>query len=220
MKKITLLFAILLIHFFTLEKIAQAQSSNKFSIDVSGGYNRFPGSLFNFDKSVTKHPNHLSGHIKELGISYALDQKWSLSIGLFQINSSGQGEWSREGAEEELAKEDIVGTISGSTKMRTKGFHFNAKRYFTNGNLRPYLKFGLGLGWSSIEFNGFLRGHETESGFNFPILEPANDSVQRKIPVINLESGVEYKFKNNLSLIASGYWNTGFGAKVGLKINF
>ncbi len=200
---------------------AIAQTAEKFSFESSVGYHRIPGVLFSIDKSITKHPDSFSGIYKSFGGAYSLNDKWSLGLTYVGIHSTGNGQWGRTSMEEEFKKNGVDGIVTGRTDISIKGFAVNLKRTFRNGSkIRPFFQISGGLGWLDVKFDGKFIGHETESGMNLPVVEDASDSIQRKIPLVGFEAGVQFNLGKHLVISAAPYWNTGFGSKLGASIIF
>ncbi len=198
-----------------------AAQEQKFSLEGSYGYQYVPGFLFTLDKSVTKHPDSFSGFYRDFSFYYSLNERWALGLTLLDANTTGNGQWGRTSMMDEFQQNGVDGIVSGRTDMKNRGFTFNLKRTFRGDKkLQPYLQFGTGLGWLNVRFNGQFVGHETESGMNFPVVSDAGDNMSRKIPLLNLEGGAQYRLTKHLYLSAAPYWNTGFGAKLGLAIKF
>ncbi len=204
---------------------AFGQKSNnfveRFSLESSVGYNRVPGVLFSLDKSVTRHPDNFSGLYRNYSLNYELNKKWSLGLSFIDITSAGRGEWSRSNTEDEFKQNGVSGIVTGKTRMDIQGGVFSVRRvFFVNKRAQPYLQIGLGLGSLNVSFNGQFVGHETESGYNFPVVEDAEDHVRHLIPLVGLESGIRCRVFKHLYVSGAPYWNTGFGYKFGAEFKF
>lgn len=198
------------------------EGGQKFFFSVSGGSYKVPGFILGLDKSVAEHPKRLSGFSAGASGGLRFGGKWALGVHVFRMNASGNGPWARSDTAAELAANGVEGTISGRTNWNLDGFAVEAERTFLpRAPVSPYARFGGGLGKLKVAFNGKMAGHETASGTNQPVEEPASDFVKRRIPIVSAEGGVRTRlFKNHFRGFAGALWNTGYGAQTGLRIEF
>ena len=197
-------------------------SKNRFLMEVAGGYYNIPGGLFDFDNSIVEHPPHLIGFIRTFRLGFNLKESLSLGGQYFKLEASGGGNWARSDTAEVLTANNIAGVIIGKTEWKLEGFVLDVEKTFLSSKdkVRPFMRLGGGLGEVTVNFQGEFRGHETLSGFDFPVVEPAVDKVKRKIPIINVETGLRFEPKKYFNFSVSGYWNTGYGVKLGLETKF
>jgi hypothetical protein len=193
---------------------------NRLMVEASYGYYQIPGQLFELDSSVTEHPPHLLGEIRALRGSYEVSRKWSLGVQAFKIQATGNGRWARSDTPEVLAQNNIAGEILGKTEWELQGITVDVERRFLRGPVNPFVRVGGGLGEVEVKFTGEFRGHETMSGFNFPVVEPARDRIVRKVPIVIAEMGLRFHLTKRLNYSMSGYWNTGYGARLALGARF
>ncbi len=196
--------------------------ASRLSVEVIGGYYKFPGELVGMNKSIVEHPQHLVGDLRGLRGSYQLNDSWFLGATWLQMSSSGGGNWARNDTAEILAANNITGVITGVTNMELRGVVLEAERRFfrKNDRVRPYVRFGAGAGELTVDFQGKFIGTEKVSGFGFPVEEDARDRVKRTIPLISAELGLRFLLTKHLNLTMAGYWNTGYGALVGAGWKF
>lgn len=223
MKVQTVVLTLIILSAISVPVFAQSaqEAEEKFSVEASVGYNYVPGFLLGLDNSITKHPDGLSGLYKDTNFSFPLGGHWSLGFSLFDVNSTGEGQWERTDTKEQFRKGGVDGIITGETSMRNTGFTMNFKKAFrTDKKLQTYLKFGVGLGWLNVKFDGKFVGHETESGMDLPVVEDASDRVKHDLFLVTMEGGVRYKLGRHILIYAAPYWNTGFGSKFGAAVVF
>lgn len=190
------------------------QMSRRLSLDVLNGNYTLPGSLLGMDKSLVEHPDHLSGEIRGLRASYALDSRNLIGATWIKISASGDGNWARSDTAAQLAENQVAGVVTGRTDMDLNGVTVDYEHRFLSARslLRPYVRAGLGVGEMTVRFRGQFIGHETQSGYDFPVTNDADDLVKRTIPIVNLEVGVKVTIMRHLDLSIATYWNTGYGA--------
>jgi len=193
---------------------------NRLMVEASYGYYQIPGQLFEIDSSVTEHPPHLIGDIRTLRGSYEMNRKWSLGLQAFKIQATGNGRWARSDTPEVLAKNNLAGEILGKTEWELQGIAFDVERRFLRGPVNPFVRVGGGLGEVTVKFTGEFIGHETQSGFNTAVREPARDKIVRKVPIVIAEAGLRFHLGRRLSYSMSGYWNTGYGARLAVGAKF
>lgn len=193
---------------------------NRLMVEASYGYYQIPGQLFDLDSSVTEHPPHLTGSIRGLRGSYEMSRKWAIGVQAFRIEAMGNGRWARSDTPDILAQNNISGEIIGKTEWELQGITVDVERRFLRGPVNPFVRVGGGLGEVTVKFTGEFRGHETMSGFNFPVVEPAKDKIVRKVPIVIAEMGLRFNLTKRLSYVMSTYWNTGYGARLALGARF
>ncbi len=201
---------------------AQESSWHRLSIEAVSGYYKLPGMLLGMDKSIVEHPQHLIGDIQGLRGNYALNDQWSVGATWLKITASGDGAWARLNTAETLASNGVAGVVSGRTDMDLNGVTLDVERRFlkAQSKMRPYVRAGLGAGELSVRFKGKFIGHETFSGYDFPVEEDAEDTVRRTIPIISAELGLRFMPTKNLNFTMAGFWNTGYGALLGAGWKF
>ncbi|MBI3046262.1 MAG: hypothetical protein HYY86_01805 [Candidatus Harrisonbacteria bacterium] len=186
--------------------------NTKLSVETAFGNYQFPGAFLRVDKSLVTTPDNFEGSIREVRIAYALFESWSIGLQLFKVEADGYGQWARSDTSEILAANNVAGTISGRTDWDMKGaavdFEFQPKKFWKN-KVIPYLRSGVGVAELAVTFNGQFDGHETFSGFNFPVNEPAVDRVITQIPIVTSELGCHFRLTNKLLVSGSYYWNMG-----------
>ena len=199
---------------------SQTVKAIRISAEAYQGRYHLPGWLFEIDKSVVRHPDHLTGRAE--GIRVKLDfKKWSFGGQVFKFSASGNGFWARSDTAKMLRENNVAGVIYGNTDLVLEGLTVDVERRFrTDKIVQPYLSAGLGRGELRVHFNGEFIGYaEPFPGFKVPIREPAEDRIKKAIPIVNLEGG----FRINLGALygsVSGYWNTGYGAKLGVGLRY
>lgn len=200
----------------------QARLMDKFSIDVINGEYTLPGYLLGMDKSLVEHPSHLSGELRGLRGTYALSGYNLVGATWFKLSASGDGNWARTDTAAELAANGVAGVITGRTDMDLNGVTLDYEHRFLSpsGLLHPYVRVGAGVGEITVHFRGQFVGHETQSGFDFPVVNEAADSVKRTVPIVNVEAGLKVSITEHLNMLVGGYWNTGYGGMGGLGWNF
>lgn len=196
--------------------------ASRLSVEVIGGYYKFPGELVEMDRSIVEHPPHMAGYLQGLRGNYQLNDNWLVGAAWLRMSSSGGGNWARNDTAETLARNNVTGVITGVTNMELRGVVLEAEhRFFRKKDpVRPYARFGAGAGELTVDFRGKFVGTETVSGFGFPVEEDARDRVKRTIPLVSAELGLRFLLTKHLNLTMAGYWNTGYGALVGAGWKF
>ncbi|MDO8536682.1 MAG: hypothetical protein Q7R94_00335 [bacterium] len=199
---------------------AKQPSTGKFSLEFSAGSFNFPGALLEKEGSLVAHPKKLSGFITSVSANHRFGKSgWSLGPEFSFISASGAGKWAESDTQARLDSEGVTGTTTGTLKLRIYELNVVATKEFCRGSFCPYIKFGAGIGRLSYDFRGRFNGHETQSGFDFPINEPAYDRSKRFIPIFVVEPGVRLKRKHITFSFSPFYWNTGWGGKGTLTLD-
>ena len=204
----------------------QVQAKNRFasrlSIEAVGGSYKLPGMLLGMDKSIVEHPPHLIGDIQGLRGNYELNNRWLVGASWLKMTASGDGNWARSDTAATLAANSVTGVVTGRTDIHLNGVTLDAERRFLSAKsrVRPYIRGGLGAGELTVDFRGKFIGHETQSGFDFPVEEDARDRVKRTIPLISAELGLRFMPTKHLNVTMAGFWNTGYGALLGVGLKF
>ena len=206
----------------SLQSQAKESSWSRLSIEGVSGYYKLPGVLLGMDKSIVEHPEHLSGNIQGLRGNYALNDKWLLGATWLKITANGYGAWARSDTAETLAANGVTGVVSGRTDMNLNGATLDVEHRFFDAKspMRPYIRGGLGAGELTVRFKGQFIGHETVSGYDFPVEENASDTVKQTIPLISAELGLRFMLAKNFNFMVAGFWNTGYGALLGAGWKF
>lgn len=184
----------------------------KLSMEAALGGYQFPGKFLKIDKSLIQTPDNFDGSIREARVAYALFESWLIGLQVFKVETQGYGNWERSDTAKILAANKVAGTISGRTDWDMKGigvdFEFRPRKFWKN-KVIPYLRSGVGAAELTVTFNGQFNGHETQSGFNFPVNEPAKDRVTTLIPIVTSEFGCHFRLTKKLLVSGSYYWNMG-----------
>lgn len=221
MKRAGFVLAALLIG-IPLQSQAKESSWHKLSIEGINGYYKLPGMLLDMDKSIVEHPNYLVGEISGIRGTYAINDFWSVGGTWLRISANGYGAWARSDTAETLAANGVTGIVYGKTDIELRGVVLEVERRFWRNKalLGPYIRGGLGAGELTVDFRGKFTGHETVSGFNFPVEEDARDKVKKTIPLVSLEAGLRFLLAKNVTVTLAGYWNTGCGGLLGAGWRF
>jgi hypothetical protein len=191
------------------------------AFEASGGYYEFPGALFRLGDDITEHPDHLSGSSVSVQASYRLSPRWAVGLEGVRLQASGEGPWARPSLTEELVRNEISGEVTGTTELTITGAALTVERQFRAEHaLSPFLRLGAGIALLDLEFRGHFVGVETSSEEPITIQEPAEDAIRRIIPLLTASAGIRYRLTRYLGLSVSGYWNTGYGARGGIEIQF
>jgi hypothetical protein len=181
----------------------------------------FPGVLFRLGDDITEHPDHLTGSSVTVQASYRLSPLWAVGIEGVRLEASGRGPWARQSLAEELARNEVMGEVTGTTELTITGAALTVERQFRAGRaLSPFLRLGVGAALLDFEFRGHFVGMDTSSEDPITFQEPAEDAIERVIPLVTASGGVRYRPTRYLGLFLSGYWNTGYGARGGIEIRF
>lgn len=196
-------------------------ASAKVSLRTSLGYYKMPSELFNLgDANLTKTPPHLEGVLYSATAMADVNRRWSAGLQLFKVEAVGHGVWERSDTPEILARNNVTGEATGRTNLDVKGLVLIAERRFLREPVCPYVQFGGGIGRLTAQFSGEFRGEKKFGPFSFPFTEPANDKVEKTIPIVMVEAGLRLYPMKHLQFDMGGYWNTGYGAKVGVGTQF
>lgn len=239
MKKMSLLVMLLFVMSFCTQVFAQGlpQTSKhetvaeknskekkappkKFSVECSGGSLTVPGFMLN--GSLVKHPDKLSGNTFGCGLSLHIgkSRRWSIGPKFSRIAVSGSGEWAEPDTQARLDSEGVDGVAKGKLNINITTVAFVARKEFSAGVFRPYLEFGGGVGFLKSDFRGRFEGHETMSGYDFPVNEPATDRSKRMIPVFVFKPGISLA-KERVNLSFGPQWNTiGWGFEGSFRFRF
>jgi hypothetical protein len=221
--KTTLAAAVLCFVFSSQPAFSQEKSFwNKLSLEVFEGGYKLPDALLGMDKSIVEHPNNLIGNIRGLRGNYKLNGYWLLGATWLKTTANGYGAWARSDTAEMFAANGVSGIVSGNTDMNLNGVTLDIERRFfdVKSSLRPYIRGGFGAGELTVDFRGKFIGHETMSGYDFPVEEGANDKVKKAIPLISAELGLRFILPKNLSFTMAVFWNTGYGTLIGMGWRF
>jgi hypothetical protein len=195
--------------------------TSRLTFEASGGYYYFPGVLFRLGDDITEHPDHLTGTSVTVQASYRLSPQWAVGVEGVRLEASGRGPWARPSLAEELARNEVTGEVTGTTELTVTGAALTVERQFRAGRaLSPFLRLGVGAALLDLEFRGHFVGVDTSSEDPITFQEPAEDAVQRVIPLVTVSGGVRYRPTRHLGLFLSSYWNTGYGARGGVEIRF
>ncbi|GEM_PF-2739904 len=224
MKLCLVVFVTIMVMLLSIARQVNASDSfmDRFSVEVIDGSYELPGMLLGMDKSIVEHPKHLLGDIQGLRGNYELNDRWLLGLTWLKITAKGDGNWARSDTADTLAENFVDGVITGKTDMNLNGVTLDFERRFLGVKswVRPYVRGGLGAGELTVRFNGQFIGHETFSGFDFPVIEDAKDEVKRTIPLVSAELGLRLMPTKHLVLTMAGFWNTGYGALLGAGWKF
>lgn len=201
---------------------AKDRLASRLSIEAVGGSYKLPGMLLSMDKSIVEHPPHLIGELQGLRGSYELNNRWLVGATWLKMTASGDGNWARSDTAETLAANGVAGVVTGRTDMHLNGVTLDVERRFlsSKSRVRPYIRGGLGVGELTVDFKGKFIGHETFSGYDFPVEEDARDRVKQTIPLISAELGLRFMPTKHLNITMAGFWNTGYGALLGAGWKF
>jgi hypothetical protein len=206
-------------------------ASPRLAFEASGGYYYFPGVLFKLGNDITEHPDHLTGSSVTVQASYRLNPRWAVGVEGVRLHASGQGPWARPSLAEELVLNEVMGEVTGKTTLTITGAALTIERQFRSGHaLSPFLRFGVGAGVLDLKFRGHFVGvvtssedpssEDPSSQDPITIQEPAEDAIRRVIPLVTATGGIRYRPTHYFGLVISGYWNTGYGARGGIEIQF
>lgn len=222
--KIAKLVAVLYLVFSSQLAFAESENQklwNRFSVGIDYGYYHFPGGLLRLEKSIVASPDKFYGSIRGVQLDFAVDDDWLVGLNLFKIEARGYGLWERSDTKDILTANGVTGTASGRTDWDWQGFTCDAEYRFLDGNFRPYVRTGVGAGELSVNFNGQFNGHETMSGFDFPVTEPAIDLVKKLVPIFKMEFGARFMPISGLILSPAFFWiDGGYGPKMNIGWRF
>lgn len=209
---VSLVCALMLNFSFPNRALGENNDYSKLSVEAAIGDYRFPGKFLKIDKSLVQTPDNFDGSIREARVAYALFEAWLIGLRVFKVEAHGYGQWERSDTAKILAANQVAGTISGRTDWDMKGavvdFELQPRKFFGN-KVIPYLRSGVGAAELAVTFNGQFNGHETQSGFNFPVNEPAKDKVNTFIPIVTSEFGCHFRLTKKFLISGSYYWNMG-----------
>ncbi len=195
---------------------------SRLSIEAVGGSYKLPGMLLGMDKSIIEHPPHLIGDIQGLRGNYELNNRWLVGATWLKMTASGDGNWARSDTAATLAANGVAGVVTGRTDVNLNGVTLDIERRFlsSKSRVRPYIRGGLGAGELTVDFKGKFIGVEKMSGFDFPVEEDARDRVKQTIPIVSAELGLRFMPTKHLNVTMAGFWNTGYGALLGVGLKF
>lgn len=189
--------------------------SPQFYVEPFVGSNVMPGFLLGFE--ADRHPDELKGHIEGVRTGYLFNDRYSLGIALLHADVSGTGLW---GDKSQEASHGVSGTTYGTAQIEIFGVAIEGvRRFYLIDNLNLVTRAGLGVGYLDVRFNGVFDGYLLQDP-SITINEPANETHNRIIPVVELGAGIEWRPIKNFSIVVGPYWNTGYGAEGSLNILF
>ncbi|OGY63908.1 MAG: hypothetical protein A3B92_02205 [Candidatus Harrisonbacteria bacterium RIFCSPHIGHO2_02_FULL_42_16] len=210
-----------LVALFVVQPAFSAEQRSKlFAVEASGGYYKVPGELFDVSGSIVRHPPGLYGYAKTAHLDFFLFEHWLVGVNAFDFVANGDGEWRRNDTDAVLVANKLVGIITGKTDWRLQGGAVEAEYRFFNGPVKPYFRAGIGYGKLKVKFKGRFQGHETFSGLNFLVSEPAEDEVSRSIPVVAAEAGLRFEIWKHSYFFMGAAWNTGMIYQAGAGLGF